>query len=62
MGGTLGLDWVASPSGASGGICEKYKTYTENLAGSRHTEQRSLNTGIITFLKYKLERRPRCLN
>ncbi|KAB7502289.1 Disintegrin and metalloproteinase domain-containing protein 10 [Armadillidium nasatum] len=51
-GGTLGLAWVASPSGASGGICEKYKTYTENLAGFRHTEQRSLNTGIITFLNY----------
>lgn len=39
-------------AGASGGICEKYKTYTENLAGFRHTEQRSLNTGIITFLNY----------
>ncbi|KAF2360559.1 Disintegrin domain [Trinorchestia longiramus] len=51
-GGTLGLAWVASPSGASGGICEKYKTYTENLAGRRNTEQRSLNTGIITFLNY----------
>ena len=51
-GGTLGLAWVASPSGASGGICEKYKTYTENLAGRRHTEKRSLNTGIITFLNY----------
>ena len=51
-GGTLGLAWVASPSGASGGICEKYKTYTENLGGQRHSEKRSLNTGIITFLNY----------
>ncbi|KAK4328728.1 hypothetical protein Pmani_000880 [Petrolisthes manimaculis] len=51
-GGTLGLAWVASPSGASGGICEKYKTYTENLGGYRHSEKRSLNTGIITFLNY----------
>ncbi|XP_045108182.1 disintegrin and metalloproteinase domain-containing protein 10-like [Portunus trituberculatus] len=51
-GGTLGLAWVASPSGASGGICEKYKTYTENLGGFRHSEKRSLNTGIITFLNY----------
>ena len=24
-GGTLGLAWVASASGASGGICETYK-------------------------------------
>lgn len=30
-GGTLGLAWVASASGASGGICEKYKTYTETV-------------------------------
>ncbi|XP_076059837.1 zinc-dependent metalloprotease kuz isoform X2 [Oratosquilla oratoria] len=51
-GGTLGLAWVASPSGASGGICEKYKTYTENMGGFRHSEKRSLNTGIITFLNY----------
>ena len=26
-GGTLGLAWVASASGASGGICETYKRY-----------------------------------
>jgi len=51
-GGTLGLAWVASASGASGGICEKYKTYTENVNGVHHTAQRSLNTGIITFVNY----------
>eukprot|EP00090_Calanus_glacialis_P005009 TRINITY_DN13825_c0_g1_i1.p1 TRINITY_DN13825_c0_g1~~TRINITY_DN13825_c0_g1_i1.p1 ORF type:complete len:904 (+),score=186.49 TRINITY_DN13825_c0_g1_i1:90-2801(+) len=51
-GGTLGLAWVASASGASGGICEKYKTYTENVNGIHHTAQRSLNTGIITFVNY----------
>ncbi|RXG70383.1 Disintegrin and metalloproteinase domain-containing protein 10 [Armadillidium vulgare] len=45
-------DFTGGTLGASGGICEKYKTYTENLAGFRHTEQRSLNTGIITFLNY----------
>lgn len=51
-GGTLGLAWVASPSGASGGICERYKTYTENMAGYPRTTKRSLNTGIITFVNY----------
>ena len=44
-GGTLGLAWVASASGASGGICEKYKTYAENINGINHKAKRSLNTG-----------------
>ncbi|XP_060523585.1 disintegrin and metalloproteinase domain-containing protein 10 isoform X2 [Cylas formicarius] len=51
-GGTLGLAWVASPSGASGGICEKYKTYTETIGGMYQSTKRSLNTGIITFVNY----------
>jgi len=51
-GGTLGLAWVASASGASGGICEKYKTYAENINGVHHKAKRSLNTGIITFVNY----------
>ncbi len=51
-GGTLGLAWVASASGASGGICETYKRYTENVNGVHHTAKRSLNTGIITFVNY----------
>ncbi|XP_058452877.1 disintegrin and metalloproteinase domain-containing protein 10 isoform X2 [Malaya genurostris] len=51
-GGTLGLAWVASASGASGGICEKYKTYTETVAGLYQSTKRSLNTGIITFVNY----------
>jgi len=51
-GGTLGLAWVASASGASGGICEKYKTYAENINGINHKAKRSLNTGIITFVNY----------
>ncbi|XP_072939687.1 disintegrin and metalloproteinase domain-containing protein 10 [Epargyreus clarus] len=51
-GGTLGLAWVASASGASGGICEKYKTYTETTGGMYHSTKRSLNTGIITFVNY----------
>ncbi|XP_063229984.1 disintegrin and metalloproteinase domain-containing protein 10 [Bacillus rossius redtenbacheri] len=51
-GGTLGLAWVASASGASGGICEKYKTYTETVSGMYQSTKRSLNTGIITFVNY----------
>ena len=51
-GGTLGLAWVASTSGASGGICEKYKSYTENIGGRQVQTKRSLNTGIITFVNY----------
>ena len=46
-GGTLGLAWVASASGASGGICEKYKTYAENINGIHHKAKRSLNTGMV---------------
>ena len=48
----MGLAWVASPSGASGGICERYKVYTENMSGYPRTTKRSLNTGIITFVNY----------
>nr|XP_024215817.1 disintegrin and metalloproteinase domain-containing protein 10 [Halyomorpha halys] len=51
-GGTLGLAWVASASGASGGICERYKTYTETVGGLYQSTKRSLNTGIITFVNY----------
>jgi len=51
-GGTLGLAWVASTTGASGGICEKYKVYTENVNGRQVQTRRSLNTGIITFVNY----------
>lgn len=39
-------------SGASGGICEKYKTYTETIGGLYQSTKRSLNTGIITFVNY----------
>ncbi|CAL8109487.1 unnamed protein product [Orchesella dallaii] len=51
-GGTLGLAWVASASGASGGVCEKFKTYTETVNGNYQSTKRSLNTGIITFVNY----------
>ncbi|XP_033334392.1 zinc-dependent metalloprotease kuz isoform X1 [Megalopta genalis] len=51
-GGTLGLAWVASASGASGGICEQFKTYTETVGGMYQSTKRSLNTGIITFVNY----------
>jgi disintegrin and metalloproteinase domain-containing protein 10 len=47
-GGTLGLAWVGSPTKASGGICEKYKEYTEN--GRRI--KKSLNTGVVTLVNY----------
>jgi disintegrin and metalloproteinase domain-containing protein 10 len=43
---------VAIFSGASGGICEKYKSYTENIGGRQVQTKRSLNTGIITFVNY----------
>nr|XP_002127224.2 disintegrin and metalloproteinase domain-containing protein 10-like [Ciona intestinalis] len=43
--GVLGLAWVGSPTGTSGGICEKYRTYTDRSA-------KSLNTGIVTFKNY----------
>lgn len=46
------MAWVASASGASGGICEKYKTYTETVGGLYQSTKRSLNTGIITFVNY----------
>lgn len=47
------MAWVASASGASGGICEKYKSYTETTSqGMYHSTKRSLNTGIITFVNY----------
>lgn len=58
-GGTLGLAWVASASGASGGICEKYKSYTENIAGRQVQTKRSLNTGVITFVNYNSRVPPR---
>uniref|UniRef100_H2Y604 ADAM10 endopeptidase n=1 Tax=Ciona savignyi TaxID=51511 RepID=H2Y604_CIOSA len=43
--GVLGLAWVGSDTGTSGGICEKYRTYTDRTA-------KSLNTGIVTFKNY----------
>ena len=39
-------------SGASGGICETYKSYKENINNSPNMTKRSLNTGIITFVNY----------
>lgn len=51
-GGTLGLAWVASASGASGGICERFKTYADTVGGLQQSTRRSLNTGIITFVNY----------
>ncbi|XP_061610773.1 disintegrin and metalloproteinase domain-containing protein 10 [Phyllopteryx taeniolatus] len=43
--GVLGLAWVAAPSGSSGGICEKYRPYSDG-------KWKSLNTGIITVQNY----------
>lgn len=46
------LIYTIKLSGASGGICEKYKTYTETIGGLYQSTKRSLNTGIITFVNY----------
>lgn len=46
-GGTLGLAWVAEPSG-SGGVCEKHRLMRE---GSNNV-YKSLNTGVVTLLNY----------
>ncbi|XP_035252428.1 disintegrin and metalloproteinase domain-containing protein 10-like [Anguilla anguilla] len=43
--GVLGLAWVGAPAGSSGGICEKYKNYSDG-------KKKSLNTGIITVQNY----------
>ncbi|XP_037103271.1 disintegrin and metalloproteinase domain-containing protein 10 isoform X1 [Syngnathus acus] len=43
--GVLGLAWVASPSGISGGICEKNRLFADG-------RRKSLNTGIITVQNY----------
>ncbi|XP_076816614.1 disintegrin and metalloproteinase domain-containing protein 10-like [Clavelina lepadiformis] len=43
--GVLGLAWVGSSSGTSGGICEKYKAYSDGSS-------KSLNTGLVTFQNY----------
>ncbi|XP_061191107.1 disintegrin and metalloproteinase domain-containing protein 10-like [Saccostrea echinata] len=53
--GTLGLAWVGSPSASAGGICEKYKSYTE---GNQQI-QKSLNTGIVTIINYNKRVAPR---
>ncbi|KAJ7986135.1 hypothetical protein DPEC_G00347650 [Dallia pectoralis] len=43
--GVLGLAWVGAPVGSSGGICEKFKKYSDG-------KMKSLNTGIITVQNY----------
>ncbi|KAK3094401.1 hypothetical protein FSP39_001269 [Pinctada imbricata] len=53
--GTLGLAWVGSPSRNAGGICEKWKQYTE---GSQQV-YKSLNTGIVTIVNYGKRVAPR---
>lgn len=50
--GTLGLAWVASSEGSSGGICETYKPYSTTMQDTPITRNRSLNTGIITLVNY----------
>ena len=46
-------------AGASGGICERYKPFADNIGGSQRTNKRSLNTGIITFVNYHSRVPPR---
>ncbi|KAF5399077.1 Disintegrin and metalloproteinase [Paragonimus heterotremus] len=46
-GGTLGLAWVAEPSG-SGGVCEKHRLMREG----NNNVYKSLNTGVVTLLNY----------
>ncbi|BFZ13576.1 hypothetical protein BsWGS_16615 [Bradybaena similaris] len=46
--GTLGLAWVGAREVASGGICEKHKSYMER----DETVPKSLNTGIVTTVNY----------
>ncbi|XP_048748710.2 disintegrin and metalloproteinase domain-containing protein 10-like isoform X3 [Ostrea edulis] len=53
--GTLGLAWVGSPSASAGGICEKFKSYTE---GNQQVKK-SLNTGIVTIINYNKRVAPR---
>eukprot|EP00794_Sanderia_malayensis_P019475 gene19475-21398_t len=43
--GVLGLAWIGEKSGASGGVCERWKMYS----GGKY---KSLNTGIVTTLNY----------
>ncbi|KAF6722614.1 Disintegrin and metalloproteinase domain-containing protein 10 [Oryzias melastigma] len=43
--GVLGLAWVGSSGGSSGGICEKHRRYGDG-------KYQSLNTGIITVQNY----------
>ncbi|XP_052814652.1 disintegrin and metalloproteinase domain-containing protein 10-like isoform X3 [Mya arenaria] len=51
IGGTLGLAWVGSPGGASGGLCERRKPFSE---GGKSVSK-SLNTGIVTTINYGKE-------
>ncbi|XP_052097567.1 disintegrin and metalloproteinase domain-containing protein 10-like isoform X2 [Mytilus californianus] len=53
--GTLGLAWVGSSGQASGGICEKYKSFPE---GGKQV-MKSLNTGIVTLVNYGDDVAPR---
>ncbi|CAL1539676.1 unnamed protein product, partial [Lymnaea stagnalis] len=46
--GTLGLAWVGAREVASGGICERHKSYMER----DETVPKSLNTGIVTTVNY----------
>ncbi|XP_005111940.2 disintegrin and metalloproteinase domain-containing protein 10 [Aplysia californica] len=47
--GTLGLAWVGAREVASGGICERHRSYLER----DETVPKSLNTGIVTTVNYR---------
>ncbi|XP_076081145.1 disintegrin and metalloproteinase domain-containing protein 10-like [Mytilus galloprovincialis] len=53
--GSLGLAWMAYTGQTSGGICEKYKSFS----GNGLPVMKSLNTGVVTLLNYGEDVPPR---
>ncbi|KAK0059152.1 disintegrin and metalloproteinase domain-containing protein 10, partial [Biomphalaria pfeifferi] len=49
-GGTLGLAWVATPESRNSGVCGKFGAVRDS---TNKISDRSLNTGIVTFINFK---------